>query len=484
MSYISHQEVKVLDVNSIWHGTEVEELMENAGRAVAEEVSKRVKEGELLVVCGTGNNGGDGLVAARYLAKAGYKVRVFLLGKEMKSRASRKNLERLRISGILVEASPEPERLEVWEEVVVDALLGTGIEGELREPYRTAVEKIKNSKAYKVAVDLPSGMDNRGEGFFAKPDFVVTFVAPKIGLESFNTVVRDIGIPERAKSHAGPGEVAVSLKKRDKDAHKGDFGRVLVVGGSEDFHGAPLLSAMGSYASGCDLVYLIVPEDILTPARCFAPEFIVIGYSAKNLKAESIKEAENFIHKADTAVIGPGLGERDETLRAVVKFLEEWEKPVVVDADALKAVALAGRVLEGKRAIVTPHAGELRMLAGKEFEDRELAAREVAESLSSIVLLKGSTDVIASPDGRVKLNDTGNSGMTAGGTGDVLAGIAAGFLAQDAEPFYAACASAFINGYAGDCLARKKGYLFSSSELAKEVPLAIKEVFSRVGWRF
>ncbi|GBE55765.1 MAG TPA: NAD(P)H-hydrate dehydratase [Euryarchaeota archaeon] len=486
MEYISYNDVRVFDINSMWLGTSVKELMENAGRAVAEETLRRIKKGKnILVVCGTGNNGGDGLVAARYLAKAGFGVRVFVFGKKMKSRAAEKNLEKLRfLSSIKTQFSQDSEKLEIDEDVVIDALLGTGIRGEIKEPYKSAVNKIAVSKAFKVAVDLPSGMDSKGEGYFAEPDLVVTFIAMKQGLERHNTVVKDIGMPENALTFAGPGDLVICLRKRFKEAHKGDFGRVVVIGGSKEYHGAPVLSARGALGTGIDLVYLFVPGVLLNPVRSVSPDFIVTGYSGDRLTKKSLGEGKKIFDKADAAVIGPGLGDDSKTIEAVLSFLKHWNKPVVVDADALKALALDKEVLRGKHAILTPHAGELRRLSGVESENREATVKKVAEEFNATILLKGSTDIVASPVGRIKFNNTGNAGMTRGGTGDVLAGIAAGLLAQGAEPFYAACASAFINGYSGDRLFERKGYFFLASELSVEIPIAIKDVFSRVDISF
>jgi len=481
MNYIDHKEVKIMDINSLWLGRGVGELMENAGRGIAEEVARGGEGRKVLVICGTGNNGGDGLVAARYLAREGYEVSVFILGEEMKSRESRRNLELLEAEGVPVKLSRGGEGLEIEGDIVIDALLGTGIEGEVREPYRSAIGKIGSSKAFKVAVDLPSGMDSEGKGYYAPPDLVVTFIGLKRGLEKFNTVLKDIGVPDKARTDCGPGELVVSLKKREKKAHKGDFGRVLVLGGSRDFHGAPLLSSLGSYASGCDLVYLFIPREILTPARCFSPELILKSYPSPYLSPGDIERGGDFFSRADCAVIGPGLGRGEETKEAVLSFLEQWEKPAVIDADGLHALAGRKKVLQGKRAILTPHRGELSALAGREVKDPEKSSKELAADLGCTVLLKGSTDIIASPEGKLKYNDTGNPGMTVGGTGDVLAGVAGGFLAQGAQPFYAACASAFVNGLAGDRLLDKKGYSFLASELAREVPYAMKEALDRVG---
>ncbi|NOZ57974.1 MAG: NAD(P)H-hydrate dehydratase [Euryarchaeota archaeon] len=474
------EEFRVLDINSTWLGVGVEELMENAGRAVAEVLGERTDlEGRrVLVLCGTGNNGGDGLVAARYLLEAGARVSVVLLG-EPKSDAARGNLAKLRRLGVKVRRSFE--RLDA--EIVVDALLGTGVRGEVREPYRRAIEAINGSRAFKVSVDVPSGLNERGEGYCVAADLVVTFHAPKPGLERFPTVVVDIGIPQEASRCVGPGDVVVRLPKRRREAHKGEHGRVLVVGGSAEYHGAPLLSARAALRSGVDLVYLAVPEVNFEVTRGFSPEFIVRKYPGERFSARAIPEVEPLLEKVDSVVLGPGLGVVEETLEAVVEFLNLCQKPCVVDADAIKA--LRDRLpLKGARLVLTPHAGEFYALTGErlpqEPEARAEAAAEWASELGAVLLVKGSVDVIASPDGEVRLNRTGNPAMTAGGTGDVLSGIVAGLIARGMRRFDAACCAAFINGYAGDLLTEERRSL-TALELADAIPHAIKDIFERFG---
>jgi NAD(P)H-hydrate epimerase len=340
------------------------------------------------------------------------------------------------------------------------------------------VERINESEAFKISVDLPSGLSSEtGRGSCVDADLVVTFHRPKKGLERYNYVVADIGIPEKAESHVGPGEVAVNLGKRKHEAKKGDYGRVLILGGSLEYYGAPLLAAIAAQNSGVDLVFLAVPEVNYEVTRSYYPDFIVRKYPGTTLNSEGVALALELAEKCDSLVVGPGLGTDSETKRAVLDILKEIRIPAVVDADALKAIA--GERIECN-AVLTPHRAEFKLLTGEELpselEDRANAVREWASKLGAVMLLKAPIDVIASPEGKVKYNSTGNPGMTVGGTGDVLAGLVGGFLAQGLSSFDAACCAAFVNGCAGDGLYEEKGYAFSASDLAMEIPYTIKKL--------
>ena len=474
MNYLSHRDMQIMDINSAYYGVPRERLMENAGRKVYEAIKKRfnIENLRVAVYCGLGNNGGDGFVVARYLAKGGARVVVVLAGDEdnIRTKEARKNYDALKKEKVKV-CSELPSG--DWD-VIVDALLGTGIKGDLREPYRSLVEEINSLDAYKVSVDLPSGLNSAP---VVNPDLVVTFHRTKKGLESFEHEVADIGIPREAETFVGPGEVLVNLGKRDEEAKKGDYGRVLVVGGGADYYGAPILAATAALYSGADLVYLVVPEENYDVTRSYFPDFIVRKYSGKWLNHEGTAATMELMDRCDSLVIGPGLGLTPETKKAVVEILNEVKKPVVVDADAIKAIA--GHKIRGT-VVVTPHKGEFKYLSGNSLSgDLKEKGRTVvrsAASLGATVLLKGSTDIIGSPDGRVKYCSSGNPGMTVGGTGDVLAGIVGSFLAQGLTPFDAACCGAFVNGFAGDELCSEKGYAFTASDLALEVPYAIKKI--------
>lgn len=478
MDYITHRDMLALDINSAYYGVPRIELMENAGRCVYESLKERfsLRDRRIAVYCGLGNNGGDGFVAARYLARAGAEVTLILLGRDedIKTEEARKNYMLLKKEDVRLREGPGGYDYDI----IVDALLGTGIVGELREPYKSVVEGINESKAFKISIDLPSGLSSEtGRGSCVSADLVVTFHKPKKGLERYNYVVADIGIPDKAETHVGPGEVVVNLGKRKREAKKGDYGRVLILGGSEEYYGAPLLAAMAAQNSGVDLIFLAVPEVNFEVSRCYYPDFIIRKYPGAMLNSEGVVLALELAGKCDSLVIGPGLGTRSETKKAVLDILKKIDIPTVIDADALKA--LAGEKVPSN-AVLTPHSAEFKLLTGEDLpsklEDRAELVKKQSCALGAVILLKAPIDIIASPSGRIKYNSTGNPGMTVGGTGDVLAGLVGGFLAQGLNPLDAACCAAFVNGYAGDELYEEKGYSFTASDLAVELPYTIKKL--------
>ncbi len=470
MEYLSVRDAAILDINSAYFGIPRSELMEAAGRGVYEAiVSKRPISGKKVAVfCGPGNNGGDGFVCAKYLHEQGANVTVFIIGQAPKTRESKWAFEKIK-DRIQVSDS---EKAVYDADIIVDAILGTGIKGALKDPIKKVVQRINASKAWKVSVDVPSGLTDEGTGYCVKPDLVVTFHKPKKGLDRSRTVVKDIGIPRKAESHVGPGDVIVNLV-RDSESHKGDNGRVLIIGGSNHYYGAPILSALGALNSGADLVYLAVPECNYEVTRCYSPDFIVRKYPGDHLTEESLKLI--LKDKYDSVLIGPGLGTHVDTKRAVRELLKRIKVPVVLDADALKAV---GGARLKKETVLTPHAGEFKILTGKrlpkKIENRSALVLREARGTGSVILLKAPVDIIASPQGKLRYNSTGNAGMTVGGTGDVLAGVVAGFLAQGMDSFQAACCGAFINGAAGDELYKRKGFGFTASDLGAEIAYAIK----------
>lgn len=470
MHYITGKEARILDLNATYLGVSKAELMENAGKAVYEEILKiqGSRKKKIAVYCGQGNNGGDGLVCGRYLHEAGYNVDVFIAGQPTTPEAS-DNLRLLR------------DRLAVYDvtesrydsDIIVDALLGTGMRGRVREPIKRIIKRINASRAYKISVDVPSGLDESGRGYCVNADKVITFHGPKRGLERFKAVVRDIGIPVRAATNVGPGDLVLNLT-RQADSHKGDNGRVLVIGGSDEYHGAPILSAQGALHSGVDLVHVAVPESNYDITRNYGPDFIVKKFPGDFLGSEGLWYPEG---RYDSMVIGPGLGTRTETKEAIMGIIKRTKIPVVVDADAIKAIAGTKISLRG---VLTPHSKEFEILSGKKLAKANKKRRnmllEEAAKRGSVILLKAPMDIIVAPDGRWKFNDTGNPGMTVGGTGDVLAGLVAGLIAQGMDLFTAACCGAFINGTAGDELYTSMGYCFTASDLAYEIPYTMKRL--------
>lgn len=493
-NFISSIEMKALELNTEYLGVSTLQLMENAGKAVAEEIAKRFKPNSKIVVfCGTGRNGGDGLVAARHLANLGFKVLVNLIGKEsdLKSSITIKNWEAIKgmLWTIETHVLSDSSMIHPCEsDVIVDALLGTGAKGFLKQPILQAVKAINESKGFKIAVDVPTGVDSdTGEilGEAVKADLTITFHKIKIGLKKAEEYcgeikVAEIGIPLEAELFAGPGDIELVKKPRSLKSHKGDFGKLLVIGGSQTYIGAPTFVGLAALRTGADLVYIASPEKTAYAISTISPNLISIKLFGDHLSLANLGEIQPLINKVDAVVVGPGLGihkETEEALKKIFNMLNEFKKPFLVDADAIKTFGESEINLKTS-VILTPHAGEFEKLTGikpsTSLKERIEEVKEAAKKFKVIILLKGGVDIISDGE-KFKLNFTGNPGMTVGGTGDVLAGIAGAFLAQGFNPFNSAVAAAFINGAAGDMVYLEKGYHMVSTDLIEKIPKAIEE---------
>ena len=496
---ITSREMRAVELNAEYFGVSLLQLMENAGRNIAQEIAKRfTPDKRVAVFCGLGGNGGDGFVAARHLSTMGFKVTVILAGKakEISHKAALENwkaLQFLRESVAIHEVYDSALMPNIEADVVVDALLGTGTKGRLKPPIQQLVEKINMLNAFKVAVDVPTGIDSdTGEvlGTAVKANLTITFYKAKVGLEKAKDhvgelLVRDIGLPKEFENYAGPGDVSLVLKQRAPEAHKGDFGRLLVVGGSETYSGAPALVALAALRTGVDLAYVAAPSKTAHEIAAMTPDLITIKLDGDHLNMGNIPALKTLVEKADAVVIGPGLGLHAETkdaVKALVEVVEGAGKPLLLDADGLKAFAEFKRRLKVP-AVLTPHAGEYAILTGKglpeSLKDKAVEVQRTAAELGAVLLLKGATDVIAN-EKRFKLNFTGNPGMTVGGTGDVLSGIVGAFLAQGADPFEAAVAGAFVNGAAGDFVFEEKGYHMVASDLLEWIPKVLDNPMSHL----
>jgi len=475
---ISSAMMKAIELNAEYLGVSRAKLMENAGYAVAREIASRFnpKEASVVIYAGPGGNGGDGFVAARHLAGLGFKVDVILAGKpsEIEDAASKTNWECIQLLGqsiathVVYDSSVIP-KLEAT--VTVDALLGIGVRGELRQPILQMVKTINRRPGFKLAVDVPTGIDSdSGEvlGEAVKADLTVTFHRPKTGLLKAKKhvgklITANVGIPPEAELYAGPGDVSLVRKPRPLEAHKGDFGRLLIIGGSETFSGAPALAALAALRTGVDLVYVAAPRDTAYAIATMSPDLITVKLEGSHLDSRSVGVIEDLLGKATAVVMGPGLGLHRDTVSAVktlFNLIEKRRVPLLLDADALKAFAeFKHRV--NFPVVLTPHLGEYRILTGQalphDLSDRAEHVCRFAGKLGGVIILKGHIDIIS--DGiTTKLNLTGNPGMTVGGTGDTLSGITGALLAQGFDSFRAAVAGAFINGAAGDFVREKKGY--------------------------
>lgn len=491
---ITTRDMRILEINSIGIGIPLRLLMEAAGKSVADEVVKRVgssSNSRVIVLAGKGGNGGDGLVAARYLASKGFNVAVYLAydPKLIEHPDTRFNYEVLSRMGSVEISVYENNLVIEGSDVLIDALLGTGVKGEVRDPLRKMIEESNNSRAkLRVAVDTPSGLNpDTGEvhGVAFKADLTVTFHGVKPGLLKRRDlvgeiVVANIGIPPEAWIYAGPGDAEVLVPKRPRDAHKGSMGKIMVIGGSNRFTGAPVLAALASLASGADLAYIVAPTSTRNVIASYSPEIITLPYDEPYLKPNVLNNIIEYIDRINphVLIIGPGLGDEPDTLDTVGGLLElvlDRRLFAVLDADALKTIKI-GRKLS-KSIVITPHRGEFTRISGEKllndpFRDAELVKR-VARELESVVLLKAPVDVVSDGD-RVKLNRTGNPYMSIGGTGDVLTGIVATLIAHIKDTFAAAYIGAYINGLAGDYLL-KNNRLVSPLEIIKTIPGIIRK---------
>jgi hydroxyethylthiazole kinase-like uncharacterized protein yjeF len=496
---ITSAEMRALELNAEYFGVSRLQLMENAGYNVALEIASRFKpDKSVAIFCGLGGNGGDGFVAARHLSSKGFEVKVILAGNP-KQIAHKEALENWKALQFLKESIPIHEVYDssvipqVNAEVVIDALLGTGTKGKLRPPILQLVEKINAIDAFRVAVDVPTGIDaDAGEvlGKAVKANLTITFHKTKKGLENAKDyigelVVKDIGLPKEFENLTGPGDVLFVTKPRPPKSHKGDFGRLLVIGGSETFSGAPALVALAALRAGVDLTYVAAPAKTAYAISSMSPNLITVKLDGEHLNPNNVSALKSYIETANAVVLGPGLGLHPETrefVRTIVEVVEGSGKPLLLDADALKAFAEFKRSLNVP-LVLTPHAGEYALLADEklpeDFNKRISEVQSIAAELAAVILLKGAVDIIS--DGKTfKLNFTGNAGMTVGGTGDVLSGVVSAFLAQQTDPFEAAVAGAFVNGAAGDFVFEEKGYHMVSTDLLEWIPHVLNDPMSHL----
>jgi NAD(P)H-hydrate epimerase len=288
----------------------------------------------------------------------------------------------------------------------------------------------------------------------------------------------------------GPGSLTTlkksNIKKifpvRDKNSYKGQNGKVLIVGGSIEYYGAPMLSALGSLYSGSDLVYLYVPESNFDVTRSLYPDFIVRKFPGHYLTHQGVREILEFSTKCDAVLIGPGMYDREVTVRAILELIESLLIPTILDSTAIEVLKLVKEVPLRQPIVVCPHTNEFENLTHREIKDKKNTedlikfVRTIATEMKINILLKSPTDIIAAPNGDISLNKTGNPGLTVGGSGDVLAGVITSLIAQGATPYDACRIAAFLIGYTGDFLYKQKDFSYSATDLALEIPFTIKQI--------
>jgi hydroxyethylthiazole kinase-like uncharacterized protein yjeF len=508
MKIVSASEMRDIDaMTSLRYGVPSLSLMENAGAAVAAFIRERYPQSSrIAVICGKGNNGGDGFVAARHLHQAGKVVEVLLL-------ASPKDLQGdaahmfARLPVPVVEAQNEKQVREEFTrsfanaELFVDAVLGTGFKPPVSFLYSSAIAVMNETGRPIVSVDVPSGSDSdstlpqTGDAI-VRAHSAVTFTAPKpvhvySDLIRKTTAVAPIGSPPEAiQAKAGLQAITtVDFKKvladRPLDSNKGMYGHALILAGSTGKAGASAMAGMACLRSGAGLVSVATPRSVLNSVASFAPELMTEPMretESGTIAKAALEHWAELTKKMTVLAIGPGLTQHPETVAFVREVLKAATIPAVIDADGLNALAEHTDVLKHARAatIITPHPGEMARLCGTDIKtvqaDRLKVAREFAKSRNTVVILKGHKTVVASPSGETWINCTGNPGMATGGTGDVLTGITAGLLAQHPkEPLLCAIAAVYLHGLAGDIAREHVGEIsLMATDLIDHLPEAFR----------
>ncbi len=497
-------DVKRLDWNCELFGISSNQLMERAGSSIVDVITDRfnINGKKIVIICGPGGNGGDGLTAARYLlSRDNVDLTVIIIESHRITNPIVKErlevLEKIHSTRIVeVKTIDDIDKISDFilnADIIVDAIFGVGFKGKPREPYLSIIKLINMSKGFKVSVDVPSGLDADTGSYVeaVKANLTVTFVDIKEGMLKAkelcgDIVVVDLGIPWDIRVAVGLIELSYVLRRRRRNAHKGDYGRVLVIGGSLMYTGAPSLAALAALKAGADLAVVYAPREASMIIKTYSPDLIVIPANSKEyLTPDDLDRLKEIVDKFNVVILGPGMGLEEETKVFVNSFIELIDKPMVIDADAIKL--LKGKDFNGRkhRVIITPHSYEFKLFTGRElpgFEklrNRCIIVKEEAKRLNVVFLVKGMFDVISDGD-RVLVNYTGNPLMTVGGTGDVLSGITAAFYAQANNALISAAAAAFINGLAGD-LATKDLARLTPTSLLEYVDKAIKIIEEKLG---
>jgi ADP-dependent NAD(P)H-hydrate dehydratase / NAD(P)H-hydrate epimerase len=496
LKILSTKQIKALDACTIeQEPIQSIDLMERACRAFVTWFTQHIDASKKIgIVCGPGNNGGDGLGIARMLKEWGYPVKIWVVkGNAPESSDFKLNLQRVNGSVEINEIVSESDQgLFSDRDVVIDAIFGSGLSRPADGIYAQAIRCINQTDALRVAVDIPSGLmaDSPSSGDIVRADYTVSFQLPKLAFllpQSFQftgeCIIVDIGLSKKFVREAETSfyqstKKAVSkiLKKRSKFDHKGTFGHSLIIAGSYGKMGAAVLASRAALRAGTGLLTVHIPQKGYEVLQTAVPEAM----------AEADKHPEfatelGDLSKYNSLGIGPGLGQNSDTVTMMKKALEKFGKPVVIDADGLNILA-ANREsfhLVPPGSILTPHPKEFERLVGawkNDFERLE-KQKQLAATLKSVIILKGAYTSIAAPDGVVYFNSTGNPGMATGGTGDVLTGILTGLLAQQYSARDAAILGVYVHGLSADLIAQEKGiHGLIASDLVDFLPMAFKKL--------
>ncbi len=499
MKILTGEEARALD-HQVMHEYGISEaaLMESAGAACVRYAARRVEfsGARVAVVCGTGNNGGDGFVCARYAKNLGANVTILLFGDASHmGRAAcsyRLAAERMGIAVLEIVKAEAAKEIVSDADIIFDALIGTGLTDAVKGEKAELIRLMNGSRAFRVAVDVPSGIDASSgvvRGACVKADLTVALGELKRAhvlspaMEYCGEIVRDdIGFPKAAAdvfpvTAVTKEEVVKLLPRRGRLSHKGENGHIGVVAGSSSMCGAALLSAQAALYAGGGKISLCTPEGALPHLAGRVPEIMVRGISCGDFFTEEAVEAVlSAARDFDAMVLGCGLGRKETTQQFAMRVLEKLAKPIVLDADALYAVAEQHISLADMPGtyILTPHVGEFARLSGMTAVETEAnridGAQALAKETNAIVVLKGVPTVVAEPSGRVFVNPTGNPGMATGGMGDTLTGIIAALLGQGLSPSEAAYVGVYWHGAAGDFLAKETPIGYTAGDVARALP--------------
>lgn len=488
-------------------------LMENAGAGVARQTDAclgGVDGKGCCIFAGKGNNGGDGFVAARHLYNRGARVKIFIVGagKEEITGDAKTNLtitEEMGIEIICMQSERDWDKAEValkFCDCLIDALLGTGFYGELKPEFVRAIQLINHSHKSVISIDIPSGVEadtGQVRTIAVRAVHTVTLGLYKPGLLLYpgaeyagSVSVADIGMPLELLTDSSIKQNILSsryirdlLPRRPGNAHKGIAGRVLVIAGSRGMTGAAALTSLAALRTGAGLVTLGISEclhDIMEVKLTEVMTKPLPGHSDGYLDGSSVDMVMELAARTNVLAIGPGLGIQASTAEAAREIIRQAEAPLVIDADALNALAGCTDILMQSQAlaVLTPHPGEMARLTGltnaQVNSDRIQVARQAAAEWGCILVLKGAPTVVAFPDGEIFINTTGNSGMATGGTGDILTGVIASLIAQGLSSHDAAVAGVYLHGYAGDLAAGSGKTGLIASDLLGALPAAILQV--------
>lgn len=496
----------VTDANCEYLGLSRLCLMEAAGKSLGEEVAKIAvftfaKPVKVVMFTGSGGNGGDAFVAARYLLNRGYDVDIYMLKDNIRSHEAKVNLD------VLLNLKPRLSRLKIHDLtnvgdfkldededfIVVDGILGTGIRGNLQENIKKAIGVINESNGIKISIDVPSGMDpltGNVDDVAVVPDYTISFHKIKTGVRDAEEelvgglVTADIGIPLEAEYFVNYGDF-LRLKNRDASSHKGNNGSVLIVGGSKDYHGAPAISGKAAFGAGVDLVYIATPESAAIPVKSSSEDLIVKSLDGDYLSLKHLDEILELVDKVDAVLIGPGSSINEDTSKLFNVLVTKIKKPIVLDADGLKQVDIS-LIKNRDNIVLTPHLAEFNQFFNsklnldldsydfKKVDENIMEFQLITKNIKGTVVVKGKNDLILSGS-KFRINSSGNAGMTVGGTGDALAGIVVVLLSSGLNSFDSACLGVFINGLAGDKAYEINGNGFSASDLVSYIGNVIKD---------